>query len=124
MIPLERLLGPDTRVERTRWRLRQNFQKRLVGVDGARYVLYRFLNSRAADGLLWLLNECERHAVPLQRPAAWTRSPWEALRFRGFWVATGFAPGEPILGLASPAILMSLGAALARLHGIERERPC
>ena len=122
MIGLERLLGPAARVERSKWRV-SLYQKRVVGVEGERYVLYRFFNPWAASRLLWLLNECEQRAVPLQRPAAWTRSPWEALRFRGFWVATDFAPGEPLLGLAPPAILAALGAALARLHGIERERP-
>ena len=122
MIGLERLLGPTARVERSKWRV-SLYQKRVVGMEGERYVLYRFFDPRTADRLLWLLNECERRAVPLQRPAAWTRSPWEALRFRGFWVATDFARGEPILAIASPATLAALGAALARLHGIERERP-
>lgn len=122
MTVLARLLGPTAQVERSRWRVRL-YQKRQVRVDGQRYVLYRFLSGRAAARLLWLLEEGARHAVPLQRPVAWTRSPWEALRLGGFWVATDFLPGEPILGLASPATLRALGEALARLHRIERERP-
>jgi Ser/Thr protein kinase RdoA (MazF antagonist) len=122
MIALERLLGPPARVERSKWRL-SLYQKRVVRADGERYVLYRFLNPRAAGRLLWLLSECEQHAVPLQRPAAWTRSTWDAVKLGGFWVATRFVPGEPILGLASPPTLVALGTALARLHGIERERP-
>ena len=106
MIGLERLLGPGARVERSKWRV-SLYQKRVVGMEGERYVLYRFFDPRTADRLLWLLNECERRVVPLQRPAAWTRSPWEALKFRGFWVATDFARGEPILAIASPAITRS-----------------
>ena len=122
MIALERLLGPAALVERSKWRL-SLYQKRVVQVDGERYVLYRFLNPRAAGRLLWLLGECERHGVPLQQPVAWTQSIGDAAMRGGCWVATRFVPGEPVLGLATPVTLAALGMALARLHGIERERP-
>ena len=109
MIALERLLGPAAQVERRTWHL-SLFQKRIVRVDGERYVLHRFLDPRAAARLRWLLDECARNAVPLQRPVAWTRSPWQALKLGGYWVATGFVPGEPanqcIEGLHSFAVLM------------------
>jgi Ser/Thr protein kinase RdoA (MazF antagonist) len=122
MVTLERLLAPAAHVERSKWRA-SLYQKRVVRLDGERYALYRFLNPRASRRLLWLLSECERHGVPLQRPVASARSLWEAVKLGGFWVATRFLPGQPILGLASPPTLMALGEALARLHGIERERP-
>ena len=122
MIALERLLGPAAQVERRTWHL-SLFQKRIVRVDGERYVLHRFLDPRVAARLRWLLDECARNAVPLQRAVAWTRSPWQALKLGGYWVATGFVPGEPILGHGSRANLTALGKALARLHSIERDRP-
>lgn len=122
MTALEHLLGPAARIEHFTRRVGL-FSKRIVRVDGERYVLHRFLRARAAARLLWLLGEGARHDVPLQRPVAWTRSSWQALRLGGFWVATGFLPGEPILGIGSPANLAALGGAIARLHCIEGERP-
>jgi Ser/Thr protein kinase RdoA (MazF antagonist) len=119
---LQRLLVSAARDKRRGGYLRP-FYKRFVHLDGKRYVLHRFVSAHAAARLVWLLDQGSRHGVPLQTPVAWAQSPWEALKFGGFWVATDFLPGEALLGIGTPAQLSSLGAALARLHRIEGERP-
>jgi Ser/Thr protein kinase RdoA (MazF antagonist) len=94
---------------------RAAFEKRIVELNGTKYVLYRFPSRKTARRFERILSD-EASSAGLQRIAVCGQSPWPGW-FRRCWVALHYEDGEQIHSKTSDeAIFSSLGQVLGRLH--------
>jgi len=92
------------------------FEKRVVRLHDERYVLYRFPVRSHARRLAWLLETMKARGAALQRYVTHIDDLRSALTRGGFWVASSFAPGRPIIGAGTPQQIEALGRVLGTLH--------
>lgn len=113
---ISELLAGDAAVLHTKWRLR--LQKRIVELNGRKYVLYRFRSKRTRLRFEDTIRRLEQAGISVQSICAHTATNGEYLR-HGHWVALSYLPGEPIGKQANRSTLVSLGQSMARLNAIE-----
>jgi hypothetical protein len=120
--PLTRLLSPEAQIlHRT---LRTGFEKRIVGIDDDRKVLYRYYLPWQARKLAELLREANRRHLPLQK-LLHHGADWQTLRaHKGFWVVTSYLDGQLWAGtMPGEENVVALARGLGGLHSITADHP-
>lgn len=109
------LLAGHVDVVHTKWRF--SLQKRIVELNGSRYVLYRFRSKtmmRRFEDALALLSAA---GVPVQSVCARTSTVGGYLR-HGHWLALSYLPGHPLGKNPGQRLMTELGKTMAKVNGI------
>lgn len=113
---ISELLAGHAHVLHTKWRL--NLQKRIVELNGQKYVLYRFRFRKSMDRFADALQRLKQAGIRVQSVCARSSSIGERLR-HGNWLALSYLPGRPLEKRPEPQSLAALGQVMATLNTIE-----
>lgn len=113
---LEDMLGPEAQVLLEGGR--PGLQKRIIAINGVKYVLQHFRTKRGAIDFENTIDRLHRAGISVQTICTGTRTWRETLRY-GHWLAFAYLPGNILAEDAEDAALAALGATMARLNTLE-----
>lgn len=109
------LLAGHVDVVHTKWRF--SLQKRIVELNGSKYVLYRFRSKKMMHRFEDALALLSGAGVPVQSVCARTSTLGEYLR-HGHWLALSYLSGHPLGRSPGRRLMAELGKVMAKVNGI------